>query len=190
MALAVLLTVAAVVLVAFVGKGSIIDRAEVTAAALAGLIFLFLAYALYTGGRIRKQDRPPVKVEGRLGLGDVAQAADPSWLPDVGFDAGDDAGCLGVVIGILVSVVVAVAIVVLVWLLASLVIPGLLLVLLGLWWVTRLALRQAFSKSRICRGNLANSLRYALLYTLLYTGWLFLVLAGARWWVERGAGPG
>ena len=26
---------------------------------------------------------------------------------------------------------------------------------------------------------------YAFLYTLLYTGWLFLVLAGARWWVGR-----
>lgn len=183
-AVAIVMTAATIILVAFIGKGSLISRAEITAGSLAGLIFLFLTYALYTGGRVRKNESPPIALE-RVGFGDVAQNADASWMPDIGFDGGGDDGCLGVIIGIVLTLLVGLLLILLVWILANLLIPVLLLVLIGVWWVMRLALRLAFAKSRTCRGNLSNSLGYAFLYTLLYTGWLFLVLAGARWWVAR-----
>jgi hypothetical protein len=44
-----------------------------------------------------------------------------------------------------------------------------------------LALRQVFARSRVCRGNLGKSVGYALLYTALYTGWLFALV-----WIAHG----
>ena len=53
--------------------------------------------------------------------------------------------------------------------------------LAALSWVFYLALRQVFAKRDVCRGNWPLSCGHALLYTVLYTGWLFaLVLIAER----------
>jgi hypothetical protein len=49
-------------------------------------------------------------------------------------------------------------------------------VLLALYWMFYRALKLVFDKTSVCRGQWMPSLGYALLYTVLYTGWLFLLL--------------
>jgi hypothetical protein len=54
------------------------------------------------------------------------------------------------------------------------------LVVLAVFWVFNRALRQVFARSRQCHGRLAPSLGYALVFTILYTGWLFALVWGVH----------
>jgi hypothetical protein len=100
-------------------------------------------------------------------------------LPDLGgFDLGidGDEGCLGALVGLVLAVVVGILLVFVLWILMYLGIVLWLFLLMAVAWVFYLALRQVFAKSRVCQGNLRASLGHALLYTLLYTGWLFALV--------------
>ena len=156
------------------GKRSLFAETELTLAAVSGVLFLFLAVGLYRGVRVRRRD--VARLEFRTVRPDSLDIGNPD-LPDVScpldaFD-GDDEGCLAALLAGLL------------WVLAIVVLLGLVWVLLnvGLWiglaiapaltWLLYRALRQVFIHRRQCQGNLLPSLGYAAFYTFLYTGWLF-----------------
>ena len=83
--------------------------------------------------------------------------------------------------GVLLSIVVMFLLIVFFWLLVNALWPLIMLIAVALFWVFNRALRQVFARSRQCKGNLAASLGYALVYTTLYTGWLMALI----WLVKR-----
>jgi hypothetical protein len=134
---------------------------------------IFLAVGLYRGARVRKDDLPSAEFRG-IDFPDFTDAVDGSWLDVPSFDVvGDHEGCLGMILSIVLSVVVLIVLAGVLWFLANVGVAVVLVLFLAVAWVFARALRQVFRHSRTCRGRVAPSLGYAVLYSLLYTGWLF-----------------
>ena len=170
-------------IVAVSGKRSLIVELEWTLGVVAAALFAMLAVGLYRGARLREKEAPSAELT-KVDLSD--------WTPDSGmpdFDCpldvvdggGDELGCLGVIAGVVLSLVAFVALFLLLWVFLQVAVIVLFVVMTAIYWVLHLALRQVFAHSEDCHGNLARSVGFATLYTVLYTGWLFglLVLASA-----------
>jgi hypothetical protein len=163
-----------------IGKKPLFYETELTLAIVAGVLFLFLAVGLYRGVRVKRWDLPGVDAKG-VSMGDLMEhVPDPATFPDH-IDAGDfGEGCLVSLVGLLLAILVGVLLLLLLWVLLNLGILLWVFLIAALSYVFYLALRQIFAKSRACKGNLPTSLGYALLYTVLYTGWLFAVVWAAH----------
>jgi hypothetical protein len=57
--------------------------------------------------------------------------------------------------------------------------------LFGLSWVVYRALRQVFARSRQSQGKLIPSVSWAMIYTALYTSWLYALLLLGSWLTNR-----
>jgi hypothetical protein len=173
---AILVFALTAVSVFLIGKKPLFYETELTLAIIAGVLFVFLTAGLYQGVRVKRWDLPGVDTKG-VSMGDLMEGLpDAASLPD-GIDPGDfGEGCLGALVGLLLAIVVGVVLLLFLWLLLNLGILLWVFLIAALSYVFYLALRQIFAKSRVCKGNLAASLGYALVYTVLYTGWLFALV--------------
>ena len=164
-----LAAVVASVSVFLLGHKSFFVETEISLAIVAVGLFVFLAVGLYRGARVsleRLDMRPETLPE----------------VPDLGlFDlvGGDDP--VSFILSIVFSIVVSILLALLAWLLLSMLWGLLIVAALAVFWVFNRALRQVFARSRQCQGKLGPSLGYALLYTSLYTGWLFVL----AWIIHR-----
>ncbi|HSD84991.1 MAG TPA: hypothetical protein VLG46_14080, partial [Anaerolineae bacterium] len=173
--------------------GPFIVELQITLYIVAAVLLGFLTVALYKGVRVQRSPadrpvwrslrhrfkRPPISagdVADAAGtVIDVASSVDISDidLPDLP-DGGDDlVGCL---FSIGLWVVVAVLIITLLPVVLEVVWAVLFLLIAVLYWIFYRALRVVFIQSRKCRGNWLRSVGYAGFYTVLYTGWLFVVV--------------
>lgn len=160
---------------------------------VAAALFGFLAAALYKGVHVQRSptDRPVWRslrnrfkrpeisggdvMDAASVVADVASNIDLSDidLPDLS-DGGDDlVGCL---FSIVLWVAVAALIIILLPIVIELVWAVAFIVIAGLYWIFYRALRVVFWQSHKCRGNRLRSAGYAGFYTLLYIGWLFVVV--------------
>ena len=174
--LAILVIALTATSVFLIGKKPLFYKTELTLAIIAAVLFAFLTVGLYRGVRVKRWDLPGVDVKG-VSAGEVMD-----YLPDAGnladgIDPGDlGEGCLVSLVGLLLAIVVGIVLLLLLWVFLNLGILLWVFLIAALSYVFYLALRQIFAKSRVCKGNLAASLGYALLYTVLYTGWLFALV--------------
>lgn len=146
---------------AFAGNGSSYLRLEVSLGIIAGLLYMLLGVGLYQGARVIKE---------RISFNGL-EHADPAVLAE-GLASIDDLAGLGLWLAATVALI-------LLQLLAS----GLLvLIFASLTFIIYRALRLIFFKHRQCRGSLRLSLRYAALYTFLYTSWLLGLLTALHKW--------
>ena len=170
--LVIALTAASVFLI---GKKPLLYETELTLAIIAGVLFVFLTVGLYQGVRVKRWDLPGVDAK-TVSMGDVMDSLPNANFSD-GLDPGDfGEGCLGALVGLLLAIVVGVVLLAFLWVLLNLGILLWVFLIAALSYVFYLALRQIFAKSRVCKGNVAASLMYALMYTVLYTGWLFALV--------------
>ena len=178
--LAILVIALTATSVFLIGKKPLFYETELTLAIVAAVLFAFLSVGLYRGVRVKRRDLPGVDAKG-VRLGEITEhLPDPATIPDH-IDAGDfGEGYLVSLVGLLLAIVVGAILLVLLWLLLNLGILLWVFLIAALAWVFYLALRQIFAKSRVCKGNLAASLGYALMYTVLYTGWLFALVWAAH----------
>lgn len=187
------------VLVFVLSDRSIFVESQITLAIISLCLFGFLTTGLYRGVRLERPgkeelDRSVQQFESRsqstgsapsnlftllfsFGPPDLSHFDLPKIdLKDVP-DAGDDlVGCL---VTLVLWIVVLALLAVLVWLLAQF-IAALPVFVVALSWIFYRALRVVFARSRACRGRLLRSMGYGLLYTLLYTGWIFILLTIGR----------
>lgn len=183
----------------------VIVELQITLYIVAAVLFAFLAVALYRGVRVQrsradrpswrsllrrnKHEQPLITTDDALDVASVAADVIGSIdvkdidLPDLS-DSGDDlVGCL---LAIVLWIGVTLLIIVLLPILIDLVWAVAFIVIAVLYWIFYRALRVVFIRSRQCRGNLPRSLGYAAFYTLLYTGWLFVVLLIVRTLAVKG----
>ncbi len=197
LSLSVIVTIT--VLVFVLSDRSVFVESQITLTIISLCLFAFLTTGLYRGVRLERPakdelDRSIQQFDSR------DQAAGPRWSDFFGFllsfsppdlshvslphidlagvsDAGDDlVGCL---LTLVLWIGVLILLTILLWVLAQ-VIAALPVFAVVLYWVFYRALRVVFAKSRACRGRLLRSIEYGLLYTLLYTGWIFALL-----WIGR-----
>ena len=177
-------------LVVFVSSSSFVREMEITLAIIAAGLFLFLAVGLYRGVRLEKPVvEDPEKPFGSadfdaasvVGLATIAPPDIKLDVPDLGSSGDDLVGCL---VSIVLWIVIAIVLMVLFWVLVQVLAFALPWVLLALYWLFYRALHLVFDKAPQTRGKILPSLGYALLFTVLYTGWLFLLLGAldiVRW---------
>jgi hypothetical protein len=159
------------------GKRSLFAETELTLVIIAAGLFLFLSVGLYRGIRVRRRDLPGIAAS-ETPLKNVMDGMDPLSTSFEVAGAADD--ILSAIGGFIVALIGLIVLGVVLWILLSLGVVVWVFLLAALAWVFHRALRVVFSKSRVCRGNLAKSLAYALMYTLLYTGWLFALVIVAE----------
>ncbi|TAH50589.1 MAG: hypothetical protein EYC68_13810 [Chloroflexota bacterium] len=169
-------------LVFWLSNRSFLGEAAIILGIIAFGLFAFLAIGLFHGVRleepiIENPDKPfgstDFDVGSAVGL-DAMPIPDLKLdVPDVGGGGDDIAGCL---VSIVLWVVVLIVLAILFWLLVQVLAFVLPWVLLTLYWVFFRALKLIFGKSPMTRGKIVPSLGYALFFTVLYTGWLFVLL--------------
>lgn len=169
------------VLVLALGHRSVVTELEITTALLAVLLFVFLTAGLYLG--VRLEDDPffrggwkPFK---RPDLSDLSSAGD--FISD---DWGGE-GFLGVILAILAWIGIAIGALLFLFLLGNMLWGIVAFLVIMLYWIFYRAYRYVFLKGSSCRGRPGLSLLYGGLFTLLYTGWVFVLLAAGSWILRR-----
>jgi hypothetical protein len=182
---------------------SMLVESQITVGIISLCLFIFLTTGLYRGVRLERPgkdelDRSIRQFDSRdestgprwNNFFNILFAFGPPDLPRVELphldihdmpDVGDDlVGCL---VTLVLWIGVLILIMILLWLLTQ-VIAALPVIAVVLYWIFYRALRVVFAKSRACRGRLLQSAAYGLLYTLVYTGWIFALLSIARFLIH------
>lgn len=130
--------------------------------------FVFITFGLYKGFKLKEN------------IGKLTDHIDAKKLPDfsggfpdisaVSEGLGGIAEGLG---GLFIAVVCALALVLIGWFFVLSAWFILIFLAAVLYWVYFRALRLVFKRSGVCQGNMMISLKYAGLYSLLYTSWIF-----------------
>lgn len=130
--------------------------------------FVFITLGLYKGIKLKEN------------IGKLTDHIDIKKFPDfsggfpdisaVSEGLGGIAEGLG---GLFIAIVCALALVLIGWFFVLSAWFILIFLAAGLYWVYLRALRLVFKQSGVCQGNIIMSLKYAGLYSLLYTSWIF-----------------
>ena len=133
---------------------------------IAGALFLFMLFGLYTG--VGLVDNFPEFRKFKRG----DYLATTGSLPDLpATDIGDDEG--GIFVAILLWLGAALTFIVLLILLEAVIWVSVFIILAILYWVFFRALKFVFSMAAVTKGDLGISALYSLGYTCLYIGWIF-----------------
>jgi magnesium-transporting ATPase (P-type) len=159
-------------------KKSIYDELEITVSIIAFVLFAFLAYGLYNGATIVGK---PLFPELKFVDPSLVDAA-PIDVPDI--DVGDGIG--GIIISIVLWIVLTIILFILLTFVLTTVWSVLLVLIFALYWLFYRALRIVFLKARICKGDLGLSIQYSLMYTVLYTGWIFGLIWLSKNYLNKG----
>jgi hypothetical protein len=161
-----------------ISKKSIYDELEITVSIIAFVLFAFLCYGLYNGATmVGKPLSPELKF-----IDPSLVDATPIDVPDI--DVGDGIG--GVIISIILWIVLTIVLFILLTFVLTTLWSVLLLLVFALYWLFYRALRIVFLKARICKGDLGLSMQYSLMYTVLYTGWIFGLIWLSKHYLNKG----
>jgi phosphoglycerol transferase MdoB-like AlkP superfamily enzyme len=130
--------------------------------------FVFITLGLYKGIRLKEN------------IGKLTDHIDTKKLPDFSGGVPDLSAVMqgfGAIAeglgGLVIAILSAVVLIMLGWFLILSSWFVLIFLAAVLYWVYFRALRLVFKRSGICQGNIIMSLKYAGLYSLLYTSWIF-----------------
>lgn len=192
------------VLVFWISHSSPFVEFQITLLVIALVLFTFLTLGLYLGVRIERPHRealvytPPARAErsarqrepsrqtpsssghGWAAVFDLFRGLDLGNIDLTPGDGGGGDDLLGCVGSILAWIALAIVATVVLWLLAQVLWATAVVLVAALYWVFYRALRVVFAHSRTCQRKLRLSAGYGLLYTVLYTGWMFALL-----WIGR-----
>jgi hypothetical protein len=164
--LTILLTLA---LVFLIGHKTVFLRLEITLAIISICLFIFLFTGLYIGIRIQHE---PIFKEKWRPLKSKWDTADLFSLDTFGITLGE--GIIGILLSMLLWIVLSIAIIILLIIIANMLWGVIFILGVMLYWLFYKAYRYVFKKSRLCRHRIGLSLKYSLLFTILYTGWIYL----------------
>lgn len=133
------------------------------------ILCVFMSYGLYVGLGLT-DNFPKFK---RFKSGDMfSNTYDVPDVPNI--DVGDGIG--GLIVSIILWIGMSILFFVLLIVVEAIFWISLFIILAMLYWVFFRALKLVFSKSKDTQGNLAISIGYAIMYTVLYLSWLFLIV--------------
>ncbi|MEM9299193.1 MAG: hypothetical protein AAGA64_12500 [Bacteroidota bacterium] len=133
---------------------------------IAIVFFSFLSFSLFYGTKLIN-DYPKFK-SYQPGV-----ILDGTNLPSFGFDGGDGIG--GILVSVLVWIAMAILMVILLLVFEALFWLSLFIIFASLYWLFIRALKLVFNEVHATKGNLLSSILIAGKYTVLYTGWFFLI---------------
>lgn len=134
-------------------------------------LFLFMTYGLYEGIGLR--DNFPKFRNFKTGEIIKSSGEFPDWdMPSIETDY----GISGLLISVLLWIVMTLLFFILLIVLEAVFWISIFIILAMLYWIFFRALKVVFSKYRATKGNIAIAALYALSYTILYLGWIFVIV--------------
>lgn len=163
----VIITVILVFITGLKSHRSLLDNGLISLSILAGFIFIFLTLGLYYAVYVKDD------LSGKLKLKWVkAQDILPEGMAEVDLSL----GCADEAKGALAWIGISILLVIAIFFLGTILWVGFVIVGGAIYWLLLRSLRLIFKRSAICHGHLLKSMAYALLYTILYTGWVYGVI--------------
>jgi ascorbate-specific PTS system EIIC-type component UlaA len=134
------------------------------------VFFLFITTGLYNG--IKLKDNVGKITDNFKGIDAVDV---PGHLPDVDppTDVGD--GIAGIILGILLWIIAAIVLAVSLWVFSNVLVIVVMTFVAMLYWIFFRALRLVFKNSNKSKGDLMESMKWGLSYTLLYNFWIYSI---------------
>ncbi len=133
------------------------------------VLFLFMTYGLYRGIELT-DDFPKFRSFKNRNIVKNKSLIIDSPPVDLG------GGIIELIISVLLWIGMAILIIILMVLLEAVFWLSFFIILTTLYWVFFRALKLVFSKSRNTKGNIVMSIVYSISYTMLYLGWIFVIV--------------
>lgn len=159
-------------------ENTITENAFISLSIIATSLFFFLTIGLYQGLKMKDTLGNPLTWRKEKSNQSDSSLVDIMSSSDMDFDAGD--GVEGIITSIITWIFVTIALGILLWFFSAFVGVLFTVIVAMLYWIFFRALRLVFKNSSKCRNNLLKSFSYALSYTFMYTGWLFLLFYGIK----------
>ncbi|MBS1507423.1 MAG: hypothetical protein JSS79_12320 [Bacteroidetes bacterium] len=167
----VIVLVLTILAVYFFGLGShhtFFHNSIVSTTILSAAFFLFITIGLFQGTKLRDNLG---KVIDRYKPVDTSGVGDWSGVDFVPVEAGD--GIAGIIISIFSWIVLAVGLAVALWIFSNVFVVVFLSFMAMLYWIFFRALRLVFRNSNKSKGNILESVKWGMTYTLLYNFWIY-----------------
>lgn len=174
------LTIIAIWLFGLGQHRTLFENSVVSTSILSFAFFLFLTISLYNG----------VKLKDDLGkITDKINTDNIPSLTKIDFSGAnildiDDDGIGGIIIGILAWIFVSIALLLVIWFFGTIVWTLVLVFSAMLYWIFFRALRLVFKNSNKCKNDLAKSIYYGFIYTILYNFWIYGILLGSHYLIK------
>lgn len=141
------------------------------------VFFLFIATGLYSGWKLKDTLGNFLDKFHRWKKPSSSSMETSAYSPDLL----EGEGIEGCVVSFLLWIVLAVFGSFIFWLLGAIIWATILLVAAMLYWIMFRAFRLIFRNSAKCKGDLIKSVGTAILFTLLYNGWIYAIIFGTHY---------
>ncbi len=133
--------------------------------------FLFITIGLYRG--VKLKDNIGQITSDKLSFNDSLDLNIHPTHHGNGFDVDVGDGLEGIIAGILLWILWAILVALALWIFSNVVLIVIATFAAMLYWIFFRALRLVFKNSNKSKGNIFESIRYGLTYTLLYNFWIY-----------------
>ena len=168
--ISLIVTALTIVGVYFWGLGqhnTFFENSVISTTILSIAFFSFITTGLYNGIKLKDnlgQIIDKFKIVDTSSFSSGLTSSDP-------FDVGDGIG--GIVLGIILWILMAIVFSVALWIFSNVVVMVVLTFIAMLYWVFFRALRLVFKNSNRSKGDLIESIKWGLTYTVLYNFWIY-----------------
>jgi len=156
-------------LVYFLGEKSFLVETEIILAIISFVLFAFLVFGLYLGAKL-EDDTPSYDASETFKKSDIAE----NMNMDVGDVGGDD--FFGVIFAVLLWIFFSGLILIIAWVLINIVASFVALLFVLIYWIAYQALKLVFANIDMCKGDILKSILTSLVYTILYVGWMMIMI--------------
>ncbi len=168
--ISLLVTISIILIVFLIGPKNIYNDLLTSVSILSLLLFFVITGGLYKGMSV-VDDMP--KLTNKFKFSDFF-LVDNFDTNKIEIDFGE--GISGIIFGVLFWIIFTFLISFLLSMLLASIWSLILVIIMVLYWIFYRAVRLIFRKSEICKGNLMESIKYGLLYTVLYSIWFYAIL--------------
>lgn len=163
----VVLTIAGVYFWGLGRHNTFFENSIISTTILSIAFFLFITIGLYKGVKLRDNLGKIVDRFKGVGHPDVSSSLSTGG----GIDVGE--GLAGILLSIVLWILIAIALSVVMWIFSNVLVIAILAFIAMLYWIFFRALRLVFKNSNKSKGRLLESLKWALVYTLIYNFWIY-----------------
>ncbi len=162
------------------GKNRTLFENSILSTSILSLIFfLFITIGLYQGVKLKDNIG---KITDKINTKKLSNL-DGADFSGMDIPEGGD-GIAGVIIGIILWILFSFVLLFVLYFLGTILWILILVFAAMLYWIFFRALRLVFKNSSKCRGNLALSAGYGLLYTILYNCWIYGIIFASHYFLK------
>lgn len=165
--LVIILTIAGVYFWGLGRHNNFFENSIISTTILSITFFLFITIGLYNGVKLRDD-------LGRI-VDKFRTAETPDVTPGINFEGPVEVGegFAGIILSIVLWILMAIVFSIALWIFSNVLVVVILTFIAMFYWVFFRALRLVFKNSNKSKGNLLESVKWGVTYTVLYNFWIY-----------------